>query len=164
MTESNDIPPDWDALSDRGAEPAVEDVSAPVVEENDSDQPPLITLMAASWADLVGILAVCTAALLAILLMGVRPALPAFGWAAGLAFIWWIFAAGALVVVRNGTPGMLLAGLRFEEPIAPDRVPWVLIAALVGVLTAGLTGLLGNDGSLLRRAGGSDLSLVEEVS
>ena len=160
MNEQGEIPADWDALSDRDLEPGLEGGTEP---PDDGDtEPPVITLMAASWADLVGILAVCTAALLAILVMGERPALPAFAWAAVMALIWWVFASAALLIVRHGTPGMLLAGLRFEKAVDPPRVPWVLLAALVGVLTGGLTGVLGSENSLLRRAGLSALELVDE--
>lgn len=163
MSERDDIPPDWDALSDRDTEIPSDPVARPP-EEAGPTNPPLVTLMASSWADLVGILAVCTAALLAILVMGERPALPAFAWAAVLAVVWWVVAATALVIVRHGTPGMLLAGIRFEDSVAHDRVPWVLFAALVGVLTGGLPGLLGADNSILRRAARSDLALIEETA
>ena len=161
MSEETEIPTDWDALSDRETAMSPEDPPPP--DEDNRKGPPLVTVMATSWADLVAILAVCTAALLAILLMGERPAIPAFAWAAGLAVIWWVFAAAALVVVRHGTPGMLLAGVKFEVAVPPERVPWVLAAALVGVLTGGLTGLLGSENSLLGWAGGSVLSLVDEA-
>ena len=70
---------DWDTLVDRGA-----DNRPPSHATTDPDRlrPPILTLMAAAWGDLVGILAVCTGALIAILVLGERPALAAFGWAA----------------------------------------------------------------------------------
>ena len=149
----DDIPHDWDSLADLddGLE-ANEDPPTP-----DDPEPPVLTLMAASWADLVGMLAVCTGGLLAVLFLGQRPALAAFGWAAVLALLWWVCAAAALVVVRQGTPGMLLAGVRFGEPVATARVPRVLVAALLGVLTLGLPGLLGGRLSPLRVAAAVDL-------
>lgn len=89
--------------------------------------------------------------------LGQRPALAAFGWAALLALLWWFCAAAALVVIRQGTLGMLLAGIRFFEPVPPERVPWVLAAALFGVVTLGLPGLLGAHLSPLRAAAAVDI-------
>jgi hypothetical protein len=83
------MPGDWDALVDRGEggpRPTPTTDPGPL-------EPPKLTMMASAWADLVGILAVCTGALVAILLLGERPALPAFVWAAALGFVWWAFAA-----------------------------------------------------------------------
>jgi hypothetical protein len=159
-TGGDDIPNDWDALVDRGAEDQAELPSPPTAESGEPG-PPLVTLMAISWADLVAMLAVCTGALVAILSLGERPALPAFAWSAGLALAWWLFAGSVLVVVRQGTPGMLMAGVSFEHPVAPRRVPGVLMAALLGVVTLGLPGLLGDRRSLLRVAAVSDLVMEE---
>jgi hypothetical protein len=94
------MPGDWDALVDRST-----DVASPRHSASDLDPPgpPPLTLMASAWADLVGMLAVCTAALVAILVLGERPALPAFAWAAALGFVWWAFAAATLVVIRQAT-------------------------------------------------------------
>ncbi|MCK5375457.1 MAG: hypothetical protein KAJ97_00145, partial [Acidobacteria bacterium] len=64
--------------------------------------------------------------------------------------------------VRQGTPGMLLAGLSFEQPVRTGRVPWVLAAALFGVATLGLVGLVGARSSPLRLAAASDLTTVSE--
>jgi len=154
--DGNDIPNDWDALVDRGAAVQPERPSPPIAESDDPG-PPVITLMAISWADLVAMLAVCTSALLAILFLGERPTLAAFAWSAALALVWWLFAGSVLIVVRQGTPGMLLAGVSFESSVAPHRVPGVLTAALFGVLTLGLPGFLGGRRSLLRLAAFSDL-------
>jgi hypothetical protein len=149
----DDIPHDWDSLADRdGGLETTETPPAP-----DDPEPPVLTLMAVSWADLVGMLAVCTGGLLAVLALGQRPALAAFTWAAALALLWWVCAAAALVVVRQGTPGMLLAGVRFGEPVPTARVPRVLAAALLGVCTLGLPGLLGGHLSPLRLAAAIDL-------
>jgi len=148
-----DIPPDWDSLPDR-------EIAAPPSEglvSHDDPEPPALMLMAASWADLVGMLAVCTGSLIAVMALGQRPALAAFVWAALLAFLWWSCAAAALVVVRQGTLGMLLAGVRFAEPVEPARVPRVLAAAAFGVVTLGLPGLLGAHLSPLRAAAAVDI-------
>lgn len=152
--DNNHIPTDWDALVDRSS-----DLPTPQSDESGSpaSPPSVLTLMAASWADLVGMLAVCTAALAAILAIGERPALPAFAWAVALAVVWWLFAATVLVVVRQGTPGMLLAGVNFSDPVAPKRVGWVLAAALAGVVTLGLSGVLGGENSILRLAAASNV-------
>ncbi len=148
------IPSDWDALVDRPSEVGSARPSAPAP---DSHRPPTLTLMASAWADLVGVLAVCTGALIAILVLGERPALPAFAWAAALGVAWWIFAAAVLVVVRQATPGMLLAGISFAEAVPPRRVGWVLAAAFVGVATVGLSGIIGGRGSILRLAAAADV-------
>jgi hypothetical protein len=153
------IPNDWDALTDRSSESSTRTPEDP---GRDQNPPPALTLMAASWADLVSMLAVCTAALAAILALGERPALPAFAWAVALAVVWWLFAATVLVVVRQATPGMLLAGVSFADPVAPDRVGWVLAAALVGVLTLGLSAVAGGRNSILCLA--ADSSVVDSVA
>lgn len=156
MNDRHDIPADWDALGDRRTRTRSGPSGA--IEPDRSDaKPPLITLMATAWADLVGMLAVCTGALIAILILGERPTIPAFAWAAVLAMVWWIFAASVLVVVRQGTPGMLLAGVTFTTSVRPPRVPLVLAAALVGVATFGLLGLVGGQRSILGAAAASDL-------
>lgn len=160
MTDQpHDVPEDWDALPRRGSKRSLPD-EPPL---DDGLEPPILTLMASSWADLVGMLAVCTGGLVAIMALGQRPALAAFGWAAFLALIWWICAAAALIVIRQATPGMLLAGIRFVDPVSPDRVPRVLVAALVGVATLGLPGLLGSQLSPLRIAAASDLAIDTAV-
>ncbi len=148
------MPGDWDALVDRpsGVSPV-----RPSLPGRDHRLPPVLTVMASAWADLVGMLAVCTGALIAILVLGERPALPAFVWAAALALVWWAFASAVLVVVRQATPGMLLAGMSFSDPVRPQRVVWVLAAALAGVATFGLSGIIGGRGSTLRLAAASDV-------
>jgi hypothetical protein len=162
MIDRNNIPSDWDALGDRQARMRPES-SRPPESDTGGPEPSLITLMATSWADLVSILAVCTSALIAILILGERPTLPAFAWAAALAMVWWVFAASVLVVVRQGTPGMLLAGVNFATPVLPKRVPLVLAAALAGVATIGLPGLLGGQRSILGSAAASDVVADDSV-
>ena len=154
IDDRNHIPGDWDALVEP---PAQTGSSSPPAGGSQQIEPSALTIMAAAWADLVGMLAVCTGALVAILILGERPALPAFSWAAVLAVVWWAFSAAVLVVVRQATPGMLLAGVSFSDAVPPRRVGWVLVAALVGVATLGLSGLIGGDGSILRLAAASDV-------
>lgn len=150
---TEEIPPDWDALTDR-SDAAV--VTTELASPGDPE-PPALTLMAVSWADLVGMLAVCTGCLITLMALGQRPALAAFTWAAVLSLVWWLCAAAVLIVVRQGTPGMLLAGVRFEEPVGTRRVLHVLAAALFGVLTLGIPGLFGSQLSPLRLAAAADL-------
>jgi hypothetical protein len=160
-SDQDRIPEDWDALTDReidAGQPA-----GPPTEDRDDDRPQTINVLASSWADLVSLLAICTAALGSVLVMGERPSMPALWWAALLALLWWVVAAAALVLVRQGTPGMLLAGIRFDGPVQPDRVGRVLMAALLGVATLGLTGIVG-DGALLRAAGGAALKTVDGIA
>ena len=155
MTEDQrSMPGDWDALVERPTEVGR---ARPLPPRHDRDLPPALTVMASAWADLVGMLAVCTGALIAILMLGERPALPACVWAAALGVVWWLFAASVLVVVRQATPGMLLAGMSFSEAVRPQRVVWVLVAALVGVGTFGLSGIIGGRGSALRLAAATDV-------
>ena len=148
------MPGDWDALVDRPPEGGSTRPSPP---GRNHHLPPVLTVMASAWADLVGMLAVCTGALIAILVLGERPALPAFAWAAALGIVWWAFAAAVLVVVRQATPGMLLAGMSFSEAVRPQRVVWVLAVALVGVATFGLSGIIGGRGSALRLAAATEV-------
>lgn len=160
MTRTDgDMPGDWDALAERGEGGAAPPEPSP----GQDPTPPALALMASSWADLVVMLAVCTGSLIAVLALGQRPALPAFGWAAGLAILWWAFAAAALVVVRQGTPGMLLAGVRFREPVAASRLPYVLLAALFGVVTLGSIGALGARISPLAAAAATELESDDSI-
>lgn len=150
---SGEIPHDWDSLADR----EIGTQSVKGGPEPDDFELPILTLMAVSWADLVGMLAVCTGALIAVMALGQRPGLATFSWAAVLAVVWWACAAAVLVVVRQGTPGMLLAGVQFFAPVKPARVPRVLAAALFGVVTLGLSGLLGSRFSPLKMAAAADI-------
>jgi hypothetical protein len=58
---------------------------------------------------------------------------------------------------------MLLAGIRFDAPVQPRRVARVLMAALLGVTTLGLSGVVG-DGALLRTASGTGLKAVDGIA
>jgi hypothetical protein len=52
---------------------------------------------------------------------------------------------------------MLLAGVSFDRPVPPTRIVWVLAAALVGVLSLGLTGVLGSRRSILAVAAETEI-------
>ena len=147
--EELDFPANWDRIDERA-----EQGQAP---ESASALPPLISLMAAAWGDLVAILAVCTASLLTLLGLGHSVSLPCLPWSCGLALLWWCASAAVLLTVRRGTPGMLMAGVVFRDNVATTRLAAVLAAATVLMLTLGLPALLGPRRSWLRRAGGSDL-------
>ncbi len=126
----------------------------------DDRRVPVLRLVASAWGDLVAILAVCTLALVAAALAGHPVRLPALPWAAGLAGAWWLAAGAATVLVRHGTPGMLMAGVCFDGQVAPRRVPLVVLAAVAQLVLAGLPACLPVMSSLLARAGGRPLRAV----
>jgi len=164
MTERDDrsgspeFPADWDVLNDDvGApEPAAEPDPTP----DRGTAAPLLNLVAGSWADAVSALAVCTAALVALAGAGRVGTLGALPFAAAMGAAWWLFAAAVLVAVRQGTPGMLLAGVVLAERIAPRRLPGVVIAAAVQALLLGLPGLLGPRRSPIAVAASSRLESI----
>jgi hypothetical protein len=125
-SDDTGIPEDWDQLDEtETAERQDEPVSE--VPAAASTVTPLL-LLGSAWGDLVTVLAVCTASLIALALLGYPTALAAAPWGIGLGVAWWAAAAAVTVVVRNGTPGMLMAGVVFERPVARNRAPWVVLA------------------------------------
>jgi hypothetical protein len=150
-----DFPANWDVIRD--------DTPKPVTggEEVDPTETPtapsMLSLLAASWADTVTIVAVCTAALIGLVLSGHQVPTAALGWAAALGAAWWIAAAATLIVVRQGTPGMLLAGVVFSDPVPPRRVAAVVAAGAAQALLFGLPGLAGPRRSPLALAAASRL-------
>lgn len=156
--EQSEIPNNWDVIRESAGD---EDLSGEVestIEEPAS--PPKINLLASSWADAVVALAVCTAALLGLNATGHQGSLVALPWAAALGIVWWTVAAATLVTIRQGTPGMLLAGIHFSSGVAPRRVGVVVVTAALCSVLAGLPGLLGAKRSPLALAGGSTLESV----
>jgi hypothetical protein len=164
MTDHSDpaqqrqFPSNWDVL-DR-----IEDDELPPPDEppvpSPSHTPPLLNLIASSWADVVVVLAVCTAALLALNAAGHHSRLVVLPWAAALGLMWWLGAAATLVTIRQGTPGMLLAGVHFRDRVTPGRVALVVVVAVLSALLLGLPGLLGGRHSPLAIAAGSRLESV----
>lgn len=157
-----EIPKNWDVLA--GAEQddpspgdAPEPVSGPA---GGLALPPTINLVASFWADGVVVLAVLTATLLGLNAAGHREVVTAFPFAAILGLAWWLFSAAVLVTIRQGTPGMLLAGIQFGDRVAPGRVVAVLAVATIGTLFLGLPGLLGAERSPLALAGGRPLQAI----
>jgi hypothetical protein len=157
----SNFPNNWDVLHDPSAndEPPVE--NEPVSGANRN--PPLLNLLASSWADSVSVLGVCTAALVGLSSVGLNGSLSALPWAVGLGVAWWAAAAAVLIVIRQGTPGMLLAGIVFRDRVSPRRLPVVIGAAAVSAVLAGLPGLLGATRSPLALAAGSALESVPTV-
>ena len=154
--QPEEIPMNWDVLHDPISDDD-EPIHDPASSSISGSEPPTINLVASSWADAVAVLVVCTAALVGLNALGHRISFGAFPWAVTLGFAWWIFAAIALVTIRQGTPGMLLAGIHFGNPVAPHRVALVLVAAVMSALLAGLPGILGARRSPLALAAASAL-------
>jgi hypothetical protein len=158
-TEQGEIPTNWDVLRDVGAEDgAGEDVEDAPVE--DPSSLPTINLLASAWADAVVALAVCTAALMGLNAAGHSGSLAVLPWAASLGLLWWVVAATVFVTIRQGTPGMLLAGVHFSDRVDPRRVGAVVLAAFVCSILIGLPGLLGARRSPLTLAAGATLESV----
>ena len=63
---------------------------------------------------------------------------------AALGAAWWVAAAAAFVVVRQGTPGMLLAGVHFKSRVSPGRLPVVIVIAALCALLGGLPAMVGD--------------------
>jgi len=120
--------------------------------------PPTLNLVAAAWADLVALLAFVVAELIAVVIAGYDIKLAALPWIVALALAWWCAAALVLVVVRRGTPGMLMAGVVFKAQVSPSRLAAIILVALVLVCLLGLPALLGARRSLLRIAASSPLA------
>jgi hypothetical protein len=153
------VPDDWDRL-----EPTTDHApeGGPVVTPDAPGAPPLVALVAAAWGDLVTLLAVCAAALLAVVAFGYGTGLDALPWAAGVAVAWWTVAASALLAVRRGTPGMLLAGVAFADRVAGRQLAATVATALLLAVTAGLPSLAGRRHSLLGLAAGTPPSVIRE--
>jgi hypothetical protein len=145
---------DWDQLR---REPNGIDEPSILGDEDvgEKDQrPPVLSMLAAAWADLATVLGVCTLALLSLVSVGYQTTVVAFPWAAALSLVWWGTATLVLVAVRRGSPGMLMAGVVFSKPVPLRKLPWVLAAALFLACTCGLPALLGARRSPLKAASG----------
>ena len=150
-----EVPDAWEQIR----EPTPDLEMNPV--EVESRTPPLepsrASLIGGTWGDLVAILAVCASTFLALTALGYDAGPAAFPWALALGLTWWTAAAMVLLVVRHGTPGMLLSGIVFENEVPRGRLVWVVLAALALCLTLGVTALLGARSSPLRLAAGVDI-------
>ncbi len=139
MSPDQPIPAGWDRLEPGDDGPLPE----PLPPEPDLRVPERSLLLAAVWGDLVAMLVVCVAALVAVRLAGYAAGFAALPWAAALALAWWLAVAITLMVVRRGLPGMLAMGLSFAAPVPVRRLPWVLLVALLEALLLGLPALAG---------------------
>jgi hypothetical protein len=125
--------------------------------------PPVLNLVAASWADLVSLLGFCTVCLLAIVVAGYGVALDALPWIVAAAVAWWCAAAAVLVVVRRGTPGMLMAGVVFAARVPGRRLPTTLAVAIVQSCLLGLPAVVGARRAPLALASGAALGAAADV-
>lgn len=158
MTGLPGPPEDWDRL--REALPPDLAPPAPPPATGDAE-PGRLLLLAGALGDLLSVVAVNVCVLLALRLLG-HPTVPSvLPWVGALSLIWWSLTAAALVVVRRGTPGMLVAGYGFTLPVPHGRVAGVLLLGLTLGLTLGLAGPLGLSRPLLHWAGGSRLALFD---
>jgi hypothetical protein len=152
--QSDEVPDGWDQLSEAADDEPAEELSQ---REEAPEELPAIPLIAGSWADLALVLGVCVAALMALKVAGHGVPFAAAGWALAVAVLWWVVAAGALITIRHGTPGMLLSGVRFAAPVPPQRIGGVVLVALVLCLTLGIPAAVGRPGWALRAAAGCDV-------
>ena len=139
--EMLDFPHNWDQLQE--TEDPLNISSGKIGVSDFENEPLVLSLFAATWADIVSIVAVSTTSILVLGLIGHQTTIRAFPWAIGLALIWWILSASATVIVRRGTPGMLAAGIIFCKPIEPKRVPLVLLSAFILCVSLGFFAFLG---------------------
>jgi hypothetical protein len=153
-----EFPANWDVLRDGDGDPSAADAGDP--DPGSPNAPPILTLVAASWGDAVAALAVCTASLAVLTMDDLAVDAAALPWAAALGAVWWLAAAAAVVVVRQGTPGMLLAGVAFAGRVSPARLVGVLAAALLHAALLGLPSLLGPRRSPLALAAGCPIRLA----
>jgi hypothetical protein len=184
--EELSFPINWDRLSDDADEDLPRDTAGDVSSEigaelgDDADAgdealvrrheqapvagapagPPTLNLVAAAWADLVALLAFVVAELIAVVVADYEIKLAALPWVVALALAWWCAASLVLVVVRRGTPGMLMAGVVFKAQVSPSRFAAIILVALVLVCLLGLPALLGAQRSPLSFAAGSPLACI----
>ena len=151
-----EVPDDWDHLAIEDDEPGVDDNA--LTREHGRQGGPSLALIAASWGDLALVLAVCAVTLVALKIAGYGAPFAAAWWALALAVLWWLVAAGMLLAIRRGTPGMLLAGVQFSEPVPPNRIAPVLLTALVMGATLGLPAAVGPPGWALTAAAGTRIT------
>ncbi|NOZ94099.1 MAG: hypothetical protein GXP47_05065 [Acidobacteria bacterium] len=131
------IPEEWDRLLDlaEGTDRGGPDAPPEPEEPEAQGAFPLLT---AACADLVAILIPCAMALVGLRLGGQPVPLRVAPWALALGVAWWLPAAGILLRVRRGTPGMLAAGLAWRDEPAGGRLWGTLALALLAAATLGL--------------------------
>lgn len=158
MTRHPGPPEDWDRLRD--ALPPDLAPRAPTPTPGDAE-PGCLLLLAGALGDLVSVVTVSASGLLVLRLLGHATQPSVLPWVGTLSLAWWTLTGAALMVVRRGTPGMLMAGFGFALPVPHRRVAGVLLLALTLAATLGLPAALGLSRPLFRWAGGSRLALAE---
>jgi len=155
------VPDGWDQLQQ---DPHDEKASSiPAADPQQPPTPSVLMLFGSAWGDLVTVLAVCTAGLTVLRLLGYGSGWRAVPWAVGVGVVWWVVSASVLLVIRNGTPGMLMAGVVFASRVPGERGIWTLLAALATWLTLGLPSLLGAGLAPIRIAAGVGLICAPPV-
>lgn len=154
----------WDRIDHSEADGPGPEPAGRADSKADRQDDSTIPLIAGSWGDLALVLGVAAAALVALKISGYGAPFAAVGWALALAVVWWVVATAVLVTVRRATPGMLMAGVRFERDVAPTRVWWVVAVALLLCATLGIPTAVGPRGWALRGAAGSDITSADEPS
>jgi len=150
-SEESQVPDDWDLIDDDPGVSHPQDGPPTLSPDADAiaaavSQPAgsmLVSLLAAAWADAVTVLVIVTGCVGVLVIRGYGPTPAWLPWAGGAGVAWWLFAAGILLLVRRATPGMLLAGLQFERPVAPVRVGLVLLMAVIGAASLGVVVAIG---------------------
>ncbi len=156
--DQDQIPRNWDVLQDADPDSGVSE--EPAATSAAASLPQTLNVLASSWADAVAVLSVCTSTLVGLVILGHHGSLTALPWAAVLGAAWWTAATAILVVIRQGTPGMLLAGIVFADQVAPRRLPFVIGAAAFSALLFGLPGIFGAQRSILALAAASRLESI----
>ena len=151
----NEVPEAWDKIREPAPDLDMEPVE--VEPRHVPPEPSRLSLVGGAWGDLVAILGVCTTTIITLAILGYGADLASLPWVLAVGVAWWIAATAVLLVVRQGTPGMLLSGVVFEDAVPRDRVAWVVLAALAVCITLGVPALLGAHASPLRLAAGVDV-------
>ena len=135
------VPSDWDRLAERQEDPTAEGrFETP---HGPAPPPSTLSVVASGWGDALALMAVCTAEIAAVHALGLGYSRGTVLWAAAASMAWWILASAVLLAIRQGTVGMLMAGVATAGPVPPSRLPLVLVAAATAALLLGLPGVLG---------------------
>ena len=156
-SQFSEIPDDWDRLDDPPI-PERDEMDEPL--QVGPQEPPVLLLIAAAWGDLVCLLGMSAGLLLALVVCGYSVSVAGLPWLLALAALWWATTCAVLVLVRRGTPGMLLAGVAFADQVPPHRLARVVGAASLLAVLVGIPAILGPRASLLRLASGQPLALA----
>ncbi len=155
------LPQDWDLL---GLETGTEGESASPGGFDEHGMPALreersaVPFLFSGVADLVVMLAGCAGALAAVRAQGLPVSVWALPWTAAMGLVVWAALATATVYVRRATPGMVMMRVAFREPIAPGRLPRLVLFGFVSAVLLGAPiALAGRSDRLAGIIGGSPL-------